>query len=127
MKIKTDFVTNSSSTSFILVCNGEFDLREFMSLVGVEVDSPLVPLFNKLYELIKREMKPIDDLKFEQKIEELHPNVVKKLLEYRKSGKVIYEGELSTEDGDPIEAMFCVDSFEAENENIYLNYLECVW
>ena len=127
MKIKTDFVTNSSSTSFLLVCDGDFTLAEFIKLVGVENTSPLIPIFNKLFELIKREMKPIDDLKFEQKIEELHPNVVKKLLEYRKSGKVIYEGELSAEDGDPIEAMFCVDSFEAENENIYLNYLECVW
>lgn len=127
MKIKTDFVTNSSSTSFLLVCNGDFTLAEFVKLVGVENASPLMPIFKKLYELIKREMKPIEDWRFEQKLEELHPNVAKKLVEYRSVGKVIYEGELSTEDGDPIEAMFCVDSFEAENENIYLNYLECVW
>ena len=98
-----------------------------MDSLGVQPDSPLMPVFEKLYELIKREMKSVSDLKFEEMQNELHSNVTKKLVKFRESGKSIYQGKLSSDDGDMLEALFCVESFEAENENIYFNYLECVW
>jgi hypothetical protein len=127
MKIKTDFVTNSSSTSFILACDAEFTLEEFMKLMGIDKESPLAPIFQRLFSLIRERMKPITDSELQIKIEESHPNVAQKLINARNTGKNFYEGELGTEDGDELESMFCVDSFEVENEHIYLNYLECVW
>ncbi len=60
-------------------------------------------------------------------IKELHPNVVNKLLKAKSEGKTIYEGQLSSDNGDVIESLFCTDSFEIENEKIYFNYLECIW
>ena len=127
MKIKADFVTNSSSTSFILACDADFTLEEFMQLMGVDKDSPLAPIFQRLFDLIKENMKPINTGELQMKIERSHPNVAQKLIHARSSGKIFYEGELGTDNGDVIEGIFCVDSFEAENEHIYLNYLEGVW
>ena len=46
MKIRNGFVTNSSSTSFILSMKEEFTEENFISALGAEGDSPL----NKIFE-----------------------------------------------------------------------------
>jgi hypothetical protein len=109
------------------VCDSDFTREEFMKLMGILVGSPLEPIFGRLYELIIQNMKPINQLTLHKTIQDAHPNVAKKLTEAIQSRKNIYEGELSSENGDVIETYFCMDSFEIENEHIYFNYLECHW
>lgn len=122
MKIRTDYVTNSSSTSFIIILDGEFSENNFLQLAGVDQSSPLCPVFKKLYKIIREKMKEATDITILNGMEELK----EKMRLAQESGKKVYSGKLESEDN-IFECFFCTDSIEMENEKIYFNAVECVW
>jgi hypothetical protein len=126
MKIKTDFITNSSSTSFLLILDSEFSKQKFLNLIGISEGSPLIPIFIKLFDRLVEEMELLDGIDLESKIENLPKNVAEKLMKAKKGNKKIFTGTFSS-DSSILDSYFCTDSFEAENEEIYFNYLENYW
>ena len=52
MKIKIDFITNSSSTSFILATKEELSKKIFMDKIGVQGNSKLNFIFDELFNAI---------------------------------------------------------------------------
>jgi len=126
MKIKTDYVTNSSSTNFILATSIDFTESAFLELVGINHNSPLLPIFSRLFTLIENNMKELDYWSFDYELEKNHKSVADKLRGFFEEGRKFYVGKLSS-DTEPIEQFFCTESFEAENEHIYFNYLDCLW
>lgn len=127
MKIKMDFITNSSSTSFILIYGTEFGLDEFLELVGMKKESDFGFLFARLYQELWEKKEPIRETYDDNMIKErFSEEVLNRILEAEKEGKKVFVGTLSSEN-DEIESFFCTDSFIIENDTFYLNAINCIW
>lgn len=136
MKIRAGFVSNSSSTSFLIIAKDDLNQVDFFELMGINPDSPIADLFVQFYEdVIKSSTKidlkaadkevPVETL-FESRPDRLSQHMIKKIKQAQKQGLKAYYGSLDSETSN-IQSFFCTDSFEVENEKIYFNGLECIW
>jgi hypothetical protein len=137
MKIRAGFVSNSSSTSFLIISKEAFTRSHLLRLMGVDTKSPMHELFDQLYdELIEGVDEKVDlgtvrgsahwKYLMGPRAERLSDRMIEKLEGYREKGWTAYYGHLDSE-SNPVQTFFCMDSFEEENDEIYLNGLECAW
>ena len=135
MKIRAGFVSNSSSTSFLVISQRELSEADLMSLMGVEKKSPLAGLFVQLFrDLLEQTDTHVDFSKTEPDLpaetwftsDRMSDRMIEKLREAKDKGLHAYYGQLSS-DNNNVQTFFCTDSFELENESMYFNGLECVW
>ena len=136
MKVRADFVTNSSSTSFVIITTGELKKDDLLELMGISEQSPLLPLFDELYYSLQESMSSPEEYfshhrnataNWQALLEnEFTDEVVERMVKARRTGHEVFIGKLSSENN-LIESFFCVDSFELENETVYFNALECAW
>jgi hypothetical protein len=137
MKIRAGFVSNSSSTSFLILAAEDLTQENFLQLMGVNPKSPLAEVFRELHEALLDGIEESLDLRevdestpvawwldaFKGKIS---PRMAEKLQDARKRGLKVYYGNIDSE-SNQTETFFCCDSFEAENDKFYINALECAW
>lgn len=134
MKIRSGFVTNSSSTSFLIISRDDLEEGAFLDLMGIAPDSPIAGLFRELFSdvvgssqyvdlaRVNRLASPVDWFNENR----LSPTMVARLEQAADRGLKAYFGYLSSENT-PVQTFFCTDAFEVENERIYFNCLECAW
>ena len=132
MKIRTTFVTNSSSTNFLLMTDGELTKELLFEKLGFEVGSPIE---EKGMELCSRIIEGIycgprfgdEEEKDSQKIEEEFGSyVLKKHDEYKDKGYYIYFGRTHSGE-ETLTDLFTMDTFEIEETGFYLNARNCIW
>ena len=135
MKIRSDFVTNSSSTAFVLIKRTALTKEGMRTLLGIDDESPLTAIADALSEKLDEYGYPIeervgsyyDDPDTDSFLRRKMSDVVAdKVRQAQKQGHKVLMGTLSS-DVDEIETFLACDSFELENDDYYLNAIECSW
>lgn len=120
MKIRNGFVSNSSSSSFIIACKG--NLKDVMKEYRLDNTSPWASIVNNSINILiensrkigSTEKEVIDYLDDEGYDEEDFES----LKEYARDGYTIYMGLVSDESG--LEAGLCDMSFNYKSDNLII-------
>lgn len=129
MKIRMGFITNSSSTNFLIISKRELTSELLFEKLGFIEGGKLA---EKGHELCAEIIGGIRDLHSYDYVEPTYENIKTKFgpnaakwFEKMK-GAYIYCGSTSS-DQTPIAQFFTTDSFEIEQDDFYLNGRNCVW
>lgn len=138
MKIRFDYVTNSSSTSFVIISKGKPSESVFLEALGIKKDSLLESFGKDLFDVLSSNMEdvhdaitsqywgPARDVKSMLKKNFRYPSIAQRVQHALDTGMDIYIGTLSSDDY-PEESFLCTESFEVVHPKLYINALECAW
>ena len=114
MKIRYGFVSNSSSSSFIVAYKGEKPTQEqVLEAVGIVKGSPAAAMFGGIFkELLSAKRMHKEDIK---EMREYDPE--DETLKLIDEGWTVLLGHASDEGGDPDEAFLCFSDIEVVTDN----------
>lgn len=132
MKIRDGFVTNSSSTNFMIVCKEELTDEYLMKKLGFRTNSLLQISANDLASQIvsgtSRGVRwfDIDEINYENILLIFGEESAKRYRDLDKKGYHTYIGQTSSDD-DCLTAFMTMDSFIIDDKDFYMDGKNCVW
>ena len=132
MKLKLDFVSNSSSTSFVYISDRELTEEAFLKAAGVDPGGPVRDLFVQMHrELINglrngKSVETKDQAEALAGTHEFTPDVIQKMKDAVDQGKLVVTGSLSSE-AEFAEALLCTEMFEVTSDEFYINAFNNYW
>jgi hypothetical protein len=132
MKVKVDFVSNSSSTSFVYIARDMLSKEDFMAAAGVDADSPVASLFEDMFRRLEERIERGETLTCVRDMDELDKRdhftseVLDRLKTALESGLTVTVGSFSSE-VDLAETILCTEIFEIESEGFFINAYENYW
>jgi hypothetical protein len=132
MKVKIDFVSNSSSTSFVYIAKEMISKEDFLDAVGVSADSPVAALFEDMFYQLKlsieqgQTLRSVDDVDALEGGHDFTPEVLDRMRKALEQGQMVTTGHLSSEEC-LAESVLCMEIFEIESERFFINAYDNYW
>lgn len=117
MKTRLHFVSNSSSSSFIICCKDNALTQDLLLQVfKIDISSPFYPFVKELSKYIIDSAFKLED---KEALEYLQYNYNKDiLLKFYKKGYAIYEGSAASDSSDSLERILCEMEINYEDDQI---------
>lgn len=132
MKLKLDFVSNSSSTSFVYISDEQLTEEAFLKAAGVLPNSPVASIFVQMHTKLCRSIEHGKKLNSKHQVDDLaHKEgftsaVLERMKNALDSGKNVVVGSLSSEE-DLAEMILCTEMFQIDSDEFFINAYMSYW
>lgn len=132
MKIKMDFVSNSSSTSFVYIAREMLSRDDFLAAAGVDPGSPVAPLFKSMFAELKTQidrgtvLTRVEEVDTLENRQQYTSEVLDRMKRGIADGEKVTVGHFSSENN-LAEMTLCTEIFEIKSERFFINAYDNYW